>query len=945
MSAPAPTIVKPARFRDQTFSLFRLNIFSYALRLFTSVIVARELGPEALGLWILLSLFPTYADGFARLKVDVAAIYVLGQGLGTFAEVSAAIHFIALVTGGLFALGLAVAEPWVMPALFGDAAVSAWTYRLVLLTIPLNFIATNYSYLMLQREDVTGYNRSTFMRGVIPSLLGATLLLLTPLKIEALVIALLVGAIIAVVYGINRLSETPRPQWPRDKALWSRLFSYSGRLYAAGLVEHFNQYLSSLLLGIHLRPADLTYFRMGQDRLQLLDQVPSSLNTVLYPKIANAASESGRRELVARSCRVLLLLLCGLGLLGAVLSPLIVRVLYGLAYMPMVSSIWLLLPGVIALGATQPVMQYFAGSGRADLSWKLPIVPLTAQVLLIIPLMNVWGFRGAAVALSISFVLYAFVRIHVWSVVTGERRRDVVRVQMADVAVVGQFVRERFDRIRIAKRASGLSSTVMRPAPHNPAAVDAAEPGSHLVIISVPLVRIARVTLSESVLGYLRKTSDVVVVAPFADQATFTQTFAGPNTAFVKWQEPSVNRFHRWWFAASEMMRLHGYWIRHRKRETAYFAHNQLRVFGEDGADRRLPLLHRIVFWSLGRIGAAERAWLLADRLLPARWSELPALTEKSRSYRHVTLIQSANWGTQDRALASLSRREGWRTVLVPYTTDQLDTNGFLLNSFDVICPQGPFEYQRAMTLHRVPPRRLRRLGSAWLRHLDEIKKASVGTAVGARKPRVIYAGVSSLYFPRANEFAAVDAIANFLARDYPMHELVYRPVEFDAERQSEIRERYAANPTVALEWPSLSEIGLAEYTSMDHEAALVRYVQGMAGCKVLVMSNTTTLCIDAAFLEGCGIISNRIDPSGVLAMRRTANLDRGWYPGLRVVATAEQLLETLDFLLKNPAQAEREASELLSLWDYPDADFASVLHEVVYGGVRTQENTEVAAC
>lgn len=447
MSAPATAIAKPPRFRDQTFSLFRLNMLSYALRLFTSVIVARELGPETLGWWILLSLFPTYADGFARLKVDVAAVYVLGRGLGTFAEVSAAIHFIALVTGGLFALVLAAAEPWVMPALFGDAAVSVWTYRLVLLTIPLNFIAMNYSYLMLHREDVAGYNRATFLRGVIPSVLGAALVVLTPLKIAALVIALVIGGLVAVVYGINRLSETPRPQWPRDRALWGRLFAYSGKLYAAGLVEHFNQYLSSLLLGIHLRPADLTYFRMGQDRLQLLDQMPSSLNTVLYPKIANATSESGRRELVARSCRVLLLLLCGAGLLGAALSPLIVRVLYGLPYMPMVNSIWLLLPGVIALGATQPVMQYFAGSGRADLSWKLPIVPLTAQVAMIIPFMNAWGFKGAALALSISFLLYAAVRAHVWSVVTGERSRDLVRIGMSDVALVRQFLSERFRRI------------------------------------------------------------------------------------------------------------------------------------------------------------------------------------------------------------------------------------------------------------------------------------------------------------------------------------------------------------------------------------------------------------------------------------------------------------------------------------------------------------------
>ena len=77
--------------------------------------------------------------------------------------------------------------------------------------------------------------------------------------------------------------------------------------------------------------------------------------------------------------------------------------------------------------------------------------------------------------------------------------------------------------------------------------------------------------------------------------------------------------------------------------------------------------------------------------------------------------------------------------------------------------------------------------------------------------------------------------------------------------------------------------------------------------------------------------------------MRQTAKLDRAWYPGLRIATTGDELLNTLEFLLRNPGKAAAEASELVSLWDYPDADFESVLHEVVYGSVRSV--AKVAAC
>tara|TARA_Y100001934_G_C12377803_1_gene790289 strand:- start:2716 stop:2940 length:225 start_codon:yes stop_codon:yes gene_type:complete len=37
------------------------------------------LGPRALGLWVILSMLPSYAEAIGRIKTDVAAVYFLGQ--------------------------------------------------------------------------------------------------------------------------------------------------------------------------------------------------------------------------------------------------------------------------------------------------------------------------------------------------------------------------------------------------------------------------------------------------------------------------------------------------------------------------------------------------------------------------------------------------------------------------------------------------------------------------------------------------------------------------------------------------------------------------------------------------------------------------------------------------------------------------------------------------
>jgi O-antigen/teichoic acid export membrane protein len=435
-------LTKPLRLQDSSFSLFRFNLLSNGIRIVTSVIVARTLGPELMGLWILLSMFPTWADGLGRLKVDVAAIYVLGRGRGTFAEVSGAIHVIALVAGLGVSLVLLAAEPWVLPWLSSRGATSVWVYRFVLVSIPVTFVATNYAYLLLQREDIDGYNRCTFLRSVFPSLAAVALLSVTPLRIGALVFGLVSGGCIGIVYGAYRLRDLPHPRLPDERSLWFELTSYGWRLYAVGVVENLNLYLSSLLLGIYLRPAELTYFRIGQDRLQLIDQIPSAMGTVLYPRIANTPGGRSQHVLVGRSCRVLTALLCGCGLLGAVLAPALVWILYGAAYFPVARAIWLLLPGVVALGIAQPLGQYFAGSGRADLVWKLALLPLVIQVAALVPMMRLFGFEGAALVVAVSFVAHAVVRMLVWKRLTGESIRMLVFVTRDDFNLLAGFASE-----------------------------------------------------------------------------------------------------------------------------------------------------------------------------------------------------------------------------------------------------------------------------------------------------------------------------------------------------------------------------------------------------------------------------------------------------------------------------------------------------------------------
>ena len=423
--------------------LFQFNVLVFVIRLVTSAIIARTLGPAAMGVWLLLSLLPTYAEGFGRVKADLAAVYVLGRGKWSIGEVAWALNVIALISSGLCGLVLLAGESIIVPWLFGTDTVRHSLYLLTIITIPAHFVTMGYAYLLLHLENVGAYNVQGFLRSALPGMIASGLMLTTDLKVEAMVASILVGTFLALAYAAWTVHRAAPLTRPRETGLYSELLNFGRRLYLAGVVEHLNTYLASLIVGVRMTAAELSYFRMGQDRLQILDQIPSAVNTLLYPRLTKMLGRDTQIDLLARSMRTLVLILFVSSVVGALLAPAAVWVLYGREFMPVVWSVWLLLPGVYALGATSPATQYFMGAGRPDLVWKVALIPLVIQSAILLPLISQGGFKGAAISVSISFVAHSIVRLLVLARITQRSVSSFALPTRDDRAFVMGFVGER----------------------------------------------------------------------------------------------------------------------------------------------------------------------------------------------------------------------------------------------------------------------------------------------------------------------------------------------------------------------------------------------------------------------------------------------------------------------------------------------------------------------
>lgn len=414
-------------------SILKRDAFLYATKIFTSVIVARKLGPEMLGLYVILSLIPSYAESFGRMKFDIAAVYFLGKQKYRMGEMVLTLNLLALATSGLIVGVILWQFDWIYGLLFSKTEYNAtFLMYFILLQVPLHFLWMNYSYLIIHREDVVTYNRMIIINALVSSLLGMTLLLFD-LGLWAVAGAMVLGTLLSLLYGIIGLGSTGSAGKLINLPLIRDLFQYGSKLYAGGLVGHFQAYITNLLTALYLAPAQVAFFSMARGFGQMIDRVPAALNTILFPRLTKTADPNEAARLAARAFRLILVLLMVVGLIAMALIHPAVHLMYGSAFLLLVVPFLILIPGIILSGATTPFMQYFMSINRADLGVTLPIPPLALQVTLALLLIPRLGSEGAALAFSAGLVAFSLISIWMFLRLSACTLRSDLMVRREDL--------------------------------------------------------------------------------------------------------------------------------------------------------------------------------------------------------------------------------------------------------------------------------------------------------------------------------------------------------------------------------------------------------------------------------------------------------------------------------------------------------------------------------
>ena len=223
-------------------SVFKRDIFIYCLTILVSIIVARTLGPEILGIWVALSLISQYADFFGRLKTDLASVPLIGKQEFSVERILFINNIIAITSSFFLVVLLFIFQDYLLYNLLNISSSDyKIVYLLILVCIPVEFLLSVYKYYFLGTDDINFYNKINVTVNIVNFALIILCLLILDLELLGVVIAKLISTLWALGISIIRVHIFDKKQFysfAPSKNLFKKLALGATGFYISSLLTN-----------------------------------------------------------------------------------------------------------------------------------------------------------------------------------------------------------------------------------------------------------------------------------------------------------------------------------------------------------------------------------------------------------------------------------------------------------------------------------------------------------------------------------------------------------------------------------------------------------------------------------------------------------------------------------------------------------------------------------
>ena len=410
----------------------------------TSVIMARALGPAGKGLFSLAVLLSSLVFIALNLGVGSASAYFLGRRKVPLEEIAGNWLSLSVVIGlGALAVSLALA-PVLVPRFVPSVPLEP--VFVALCATPFLVLYLNFLLLVRANDDFRSFNVVEAMQPVIFCLLLAACAIFVSSRLfEASIVAWLVSCAVTGVGAVLLMTRFVRVRFRWNRPLIGDALRFGIQQNLGTLLDFLNYRFDMLLVNWFLDPAHVGYYSISVVVVEKMWYIPNVLSAVLHPLVANADDEDANRATTLVSRVTVFVITVGCLAILALGRPL-VQILYSNRFLPAVTPIFILLPGIVMISIAKVVVSDLTARGFPRAGMWAGLVAVVSNIAANVFLIPRLGLNGAALSSTISYTLCAVVVVIYFVRVTGVTLGDLVLPTSADVRYLIRTIRRELSR-------------------------------------------------------------------------------------------------------------------------------------------------------------------------------------------------------------------------------------------------------------------------------------------------------------------------------------------------------------------------------------------------------------------------------------------------------------------------------------------------------------------
>jgi O-antigen/teichoic acid export membrane protein len=388
-------------------------IFSSLLSITLTTIIARVLGPEEKGLYVMINLWTAISIFILELGLGNATVFFLGNRKNIEKKIVVILFSYSLIIFSLCLILFSLSrlfENFYLPKNFIPQPI----FYLVLMLVPFNLVVFYIGRFFVAKHEFKLYYILGIV-SIIAQLLGLLVLIKFPIIPLHLFVPFLITFGLATQFLISLQflvdsSSFPLSSYDFDFQLLKELFRYGLFSYVAVMFTYLNLRVDQLMIPLLLDLRQLGLYSVAVTGVELITKFSTIANLVVF---SYTASEEKRiNNITPMICRISMLLSSLVSIFLISFGSFFINVIFGDQFKDALFPLLIMLPGAIVCSVTQVLSADLFGRGDLKTCAYANALGVIVSVLGNFLLTSQWGIKGAAAISDVAYFLVFFCVLH-----------------------------------------------------------------------------------------------------------------------------------------------------------------------------------------------------------------------------------------------------------------------------------------------------------------------------------------------------------------------------------------------------------------------------------------------------------------------------------------------------------------------------------------------------